>query len=296
MISAFLQYLQYEKNFSSHTVFAYKKDLEQFSSFVSGKYNTQSLTDVKSDYVRDWIISLKEAKLTSTSINRKISALRSFYKFCRKHNSNIGDPLAKVSAQKTGKKLPYFFKDSEIESVLSDNPIVDSFSNSRDDIILETLYDTGIRRAELITIKDEDFNFFSLTLRVMGKGNKERLIPISNILKIKAEKYINLKKSLFGNTDSFIVTDKGCSTYPNFIYRVVKDKMSTVSMLDKRSPHVIRHTFASGMLNNGAELNAVKDLLGHANLSATQIYTHTSFEQLRSIYKQAHPRNNKNNH
>lgn len=234
---------------------------------------------------------LKEDEhLNSTSVNRKLSSLRSFFKYVKKCNNDFLDPMVKITALKTPKPLPIFFRENEVDEVLSTKPIEGDFVAARNDMVLELLYDTGIRRAELISIKDCDFNFFSLTLQVLGKGGKERVIPISEILKEKALKYIELKKELFGDTTYFIVTDKGEKAYPQLIYRIVTESMGCVSSLTKRSPHVMRHTFAGALLNSGAEINAVKELLGHANLAATQVYTHTTFEQMREIYKNAHPR------
>lgn len=290
-IEDFIEYITHQKRYSALTAEAYKRDLEQFLSFLQSTYGVSELTDTKSVFIRDWIMVLKEDEhLNSTSVNRKLSSLRSFFKYVKKCDNNFLDPMVKITALKTPKPLPIFFRENEIDEVLSSKPIEGDFVAARNDMVLELLYDTGIRRAELISIKDCDFNFFSLTLQVMGKGGKERVIPISEILKEKALKYIELKKELFGDTTYFIVTDKGEKAYPQLIYRIVTESMGCVSSLTKRSPHVMRHTFAGALLNSGAEINAVKELLGHANLAATQIYTHTTFEQMREIYSKAHPR------
>lgn len=290
-IDDFLNYITHQKRYSNLTANAYKRDLEQFLSFLQSTYGVSELTDTKSVFIRDWIMVLKEDEhLNSTSVNRKLSSLRSFFKYVKKCNNDFLDPMVKITALKTPKPLPIFFRENEVDEVLSTKPIEGDFVAARNDMVLELLYDTGIRRAELISIKDCDFNFFSLTLQVLGKGGKERVIPISEILKEKALKYIELKKELFGDTTYFIVTDKGEKAYPQLIYRIVTESMGCVSSLTKRSPHVMRHTFAGALLNSGAEINAVKELLGHANLAATQVYTHTTFEQMREIYKNAHPR------
>jgi integrase/recombinase XerC len=289
MVKSFLQYIQYEKKYSSCTVFSYHNDIYQFQSFLTENYSLP-IEETQLKHIRNWILQLKSQNIESSSINRKLSALKSLFKFGLRNNLIKSNPCTKLQSLKTPKKLPVFFKTSELDNALeSTDETKNDFSEIRNNIILEILYQTGIRRAELIGLKDSDFNFFSLTLRILGKGNKERIIPISENLKEKAEEYINLKNQIF-DSPYFILTDTGEQSYPNLIYRVVKSNMSKVSSLNKKSPHVIRHSFASGLLNNGAEISAVKELLGHANLAATQIYTHTSYEQLKKAYKQAHPR------
>lgn len=289
MVKSFLQYIQYEKKYSSCTVFSYQNDIYQFQDFLTENYSL-SIEQTELKHIRNWILQLKSKNIESSSINRKLSALKSLFKFGLRNNHIKSNPCTKLQSLKTPKKLPVFFKTSELENALDTTKNTkNDFAEARNNIILEILYQTGIRRAELIGLKDSDFNFFSLTLRILGKGNKERIIPISKNLKEKAEEYINLKNQIF-DSPYFILTDTGEQSYPNLIYRIVKSSMGEVSSLSKRSPHVIRHSFASSLLNNGAEISAVKELLGHANLAATQIYTHTSYEQLKKTYKQAHPR------
>lgn len=289
MVKSFLQYIQYEKKYSSCTVFSYQNDINQFQNFLSENYSLP-IEETQLKHIRNWIISLKIENIESSSINRKLSALKSLFKHGLRNNFIKTNPCTKLQQLKTPKKLPLFFKESELETALDTKKNEqNTFAELRNNIILEILYQTGIRRAELINLKDSDFNFFSLTLRILGKGNKERIIPISKKLGEKTEEYINYKNQIF-DSPYFILTDTGEKSYPNLIYRIVKNNMSEVSSLNKRSPHVIRHSFASGLLNNGAEISAVKELLGHANLAATQIYTHTSYEQLKKTYKQAHPR------
>lgn len=289
MVKSFLQYIQYEKKYSSCTVFSYQNDINQFQNFLSENYSLP-IEETQLKHIRNWIIFLKNENIESSSINRKLSALKSLFKHGLRNNFIKTNPCTKLQQLKTPKKLPLFFKESELETALDTKKNEqNTFAELRNNIILEILYQTGIRRAELINLKDSDFNFFSLTLRILGKGNKERIIPISKKLGEKTEEYINYKNQIF-DSPYFILTDTGEKSYPNLIYRIVKNNMSEVSSLNKRSPHVIRHSFASGLLNNGAEISAVKELLGHANLAATQIYTHTSYEQLKKTYKQAHPR------
>ena len=289
MVNSFLQHIQYEKKYSSCTVFSYQNDIYQFQDFLTENYSL-SIEQTELKHIRNWILQLKSKNIESSSINRKLSALKSLFKFGLRNNHIKSNPCTKLQSLKTPKKLPVFFKTSELDTALeSTENAKNDFAEIRNNIILEILYQTGIRRAELIGLKDSDFNFFSLTLRIVGKGNKERIIPISKNLKVKAEEYINLKNQIF-DSPYFILTDTGEQSYPNLIYRIVKSSMGEVSSLSKRSPHVIRHSFASSLLNNGAEISAVKELLGHANLAATQIYTHTSYEQLKKTYKQAHPR------
>ena len=289
MVNSFLQYIQYEKKYSSCTVFSYHNDICQFQDFLSENYSLP-IEDTQLKHIRSWIISLKNKNIESSSINRKLSALKSLFKFGLRNNIIKTNPCIKLQSLKTAKKLPVFFKESELENVLDTKKnYKNDFAEIRNNIILEILYQTGIRRAELIGLKDSDFNFFSLTLRIVGKGNKERIIPISKELKEKVEKYIDTKNQIF-DSPYFILTETGEQAYPNLIYRIVKTNMGEVTSLNKRSPHVMRHSFASGLLNNGAEIGAVKELLGHASLAATQIYTHTSYEQLKKAYKQAHPR------
>lgn len=290
MIDSFLQYIQYRKNYSSYTVLSYHNDISQFQTFLLSNYNL-SIDKAETTHIRDWMVALRQEKQSPASINRKLSALKSFYKYLLREKQVNQNPTDGITSLKKPEKLPVFFRENEIDAAIGSHPAEENdFTEARKHIILEILYQTGIRRAELLGIKNSDFNFFSLTLRVTGKGNKERVIPISKELKEKIQSYLILKEEYIGNTSYFIVTDKGEQAYPNFIYRIVKESMGQVSTQDKRSPHVMRHSFASSLLNNGADINAVKELLGHANLSATQIYTHTSFEQLKESYKKAHPR------
>ena len=253
---------------------SYHNDISQFQDFLNHNY-TLSLPKANATHIRDWMVALRQEKQSATSINRKLSALKSFYKYLLKEKKISKNPADSITSLKKPQKLPVFFRENEIDAAIGEDfTAIDSFDEARKNIVLEILYQTGIRRAELLSIKNSDFNFFSLTLRVTGKGNKERIIPISEALKSKIKHYLYLKEQQIGSTHYFIVTDKGEQAYPNYIYRIVKESMGQVSTQNKRSPHVMRHSFASSLLNNGADINAVKELLGHANLSATQVYTH----------------------
>lgn len=291
MIERFLQYLQYEKNYSSHTVLSYKNDLLQFAFFLESVEDKSDVSIANSDSIRQWIIELMGNGLSARSVNRKLSSLKSFYKFLIHERVIKQNPARNIISPKTNKPLPLFFKEREVVSVIQDIIIGDSFEQYRDRLIITLFYETGIRISELINIKDSDIDNYTNSLKVIGKRNKERRIPIGKILIAEIDEYIKLRNKEVDQTTPYLCVRKdGSKMYSRLVYNVVNKYMSQGSSLSKRSPHVLRHTFASILLNNGADLNAVKELLGHANLSATEVYTHTSFEQLHKIYKQAHPR------
>lgn len=291
MIEKFLQYLQYEKNYSSHTVLSYKNDLLQFVFFLESEENQSDISKANKDYIRHWIIELMGNGLSARSANRKLSTLKSFYKFLIHEGVIKQNPARNIISPKTNKPLPLFFKEKDVDTVIRDIIIGDTFENVRDRLIIAMFYETGIRISELINIKDTDIDSYTNSLKVIGKRNKERRIPIGKSLSSQIYEYIELRnKEVALATPYLCVKKDGCKMYSRLVYYVVNKYMSQGSSLSKRSPHVLRHTFASILLNNGADLNAVKELLGHANLSATEVYTHTSFEQLHKIYKQAHPR------
>ncbi len=291
MIEKYMQYLQYEKNYSLHTVLSYKNDLLQFELFVKKEFQINALNAVASEHIRQWIIFLMEEGVSPRSVTRKLSSLKSFYKFLIHENIVQRNPARNIISPKAAKPLPVFFKEKEVAFVINEVIVGDAFESYRDRLIITLFYETGIRVSELVTIKDTDFDFFTASLRVIGKRNKERRIPLGKDLLLLVQDYLKLKSQQENvGSLSFFVRRNGCSMYSKLVYNVVNKYMSQGSTLTKRSPHVLRHTFASTLLNNGAELNAVKELLGHSNLSATEIYTHTTFEQLQKIYKQAHPR------
>ena len=291
LIDSFLDYLRYERNYSNYTIEAYSKDLRQFEEYV--KLNKESVFvpgDVDADLVRSWIVSLMDEKISPVSVNRKLSSLKSFFKFLLKQGSISVNPLRLITGPKTKKPLPYFVRDKEMELLLDGDGFDEDFEGVRDRLVLEMLYDTGIRRSELIGIQDSDVDFGAMQIRVTGKRNKQRLIPFAEGLKNLIQAYTEVRNREVGSESGwFFVRKNGEQLSAGIVYTIVKKKLSEIPTLAKRSPHVLRHSFATGMLNNGAELNAVKELLGHSSLASTSVYTHTTFEELKKVYH-AHPR------
>ncbi|MBO5974132.1 MAG: tyrosine-type recombinase/integrase [Paludibacteraceae bacterium] len=292
MIRSFLQYIQYEKKYSSHTVLSYKADLQEFLSFLKQYSIAFDPKKITSEDIRHWVLELMDNGLSSRSVNRKLSVLRSFYHFLNNKLWNeYYNPTTEVVLPKVKKTLPYFFKEKEMEEVLDVELGEDDFETVRNRLIIEFFYQTGIRVSELISIKDVDVDFVQKNISIIGKRNKQRLIPIGNGLIDEMNRYIALRDENVGVKTGFLfVNTKGSQLYREKVYRIIRSQMSEVSSLQKKSPHVLRHTFATAMLNNGADLNVVKTILGHSSLAATEIYTHATFEQLQSIYKQSHPR------
>jgi integrase/recombinase XerC len=290
MIDLFLKYLQYEKNYSSHTVLSYSNDLREFSSFVETQQGEFNPIDIQSKIIRQWIVFLMDGGMSPRSVNRKISTLKSFYRFLLRRNLALINPTKKINSLKTEKNLPLFFKESEMENVLISESGDLNFESCRNRLIIAMFYETGIRLSELVEMKDADVDLSIKTIRVLGKRNKQRIIPFGEQLLQDIILYKQIRTNELGNTFYFFTKKDGEKMYSKLVYQIVHTIMSQQSSLIKRSPHVLRHTFATTILNGGADINAVKELLGHANLAATQVYTHTTFEQLRNIYKQAHPR------
>ena len=289
-IERFIRYVRYEKRFSPHTIKAYETDLLQFQTFLTTYEAT--LAEATHTLVRSWVMECMEADTGAKSINRKISSLRSFYKFLQREGLVDKNPMAQVQAPKIPKRLPVIVEEAKLNTLLDDEALFPSgFEGLRNRVVLELLYGTGIRLAELLGLKNSDIDDYNQQIKVLGKRNKERIIPLAKPLYAMLNVYIDQKNELgFTSTDKLIVTDKGTPAYPQLIYRLVKQALGEVSTQDKKSPHILRHSFATALLNKGAELTAIKELLGHANLSATQVYTHNSIEKLKSIYKQAHPK------
>ena len=298
LVDEFLSYWQYERNCSLLTVDAYRRDLLQFILYL--RETDENITfpeDVDADLVRRWIFSLmekggKDGKgFKATSVNRKLSSLKSFFKYLMKQKRISADPMRLVTGPKAKKPLPYFVKDKDMEMLLDshEGDGEKDFISMRDNLIVEMLYDTGMRRAELINLRDADVDFERMQIKVTGKRNKQRLIPFAERLKDLMWQYIQVRNQEIGASEYFFICPNGEQISSYIVYKVVKGRLSEVPTLAKRSPHVLRHSFATSMLNNGAELNAVKDLLGHSSLASTSVYTHTSFEELKKVYH-AHPR------
>jgi integrase/recombinase XerC len=292
-IDKFKRYLEFEKRYSAHTLKAYKKDIEQFFSFLKDIYAIESVKLVDQVIIRSWLISLKEESISTRTINRKISSLKTFFKFLIKEGEISENPMLKILSPKTSKKLPVFIEEEKMEMLFEEIDFGEGYEATRDCLMLEILYSTGIRLSELINLKIEDIDFKKCQMKVIGKRNKERIIPFTKDINNLILNYITLKNNHFENhiTDNYLFVNKsGRKAYPKLIYRTVHNYLSKITTLKKLSPHVLRHTFATHLLNNGAELNAIKELLGHSNLSATQIYTHVSIDKLKKVYKHAHPR------
>ena len=291
MVNEFLQYLQYEKNYSFHTVLSYRTDLYQFCDFLVIKPQEINTLNVNSQQIQQWTLLLISTKISARSLSRKISTLKSFWKFLLVRGLATQDPTLKIILPKTKKPIPAFFKEKEMNSALDNKSNPNDFETTRDLLIISVFYQTGIRLAELISIEDKDIDLTNGNLRVTGKRNKQRIIPVSNSLCKEISEYIELRNNKLEILSvNLFLRENGQKLYPKLIYNIVHNTMSEVSSLHKRSPHVLRHTFATSILNGGADINAVKDLLGHSSLAATQVYTHTSFEELNNIYKHAHPR------
>lgn len=293
-IQNFLQYISLEKKYSKNTLKAYQSDIQLFSNYLSNYYDNFRLNDASPQMVRSWVANMKEDGHNTNSINRKISTLKSFYKFLLKKGAISANPMRKIHLLKKAEKLPVYIEKGQLKSYLEAVVTENNFSAVRNKIIVELLYVTGMRQGELLGLKNDSIDFANNMLKVHGKRNKERIIPLSKSIIEELRNYISLKKKTFDIThDWLIVTNKGLKAYPKFIYRIVHSQLERYTST-KKSPHVLRHSFATHMLNNGADLNNIKELLGHSNLSATQVYTHNSIEQLKKIYNKAHPRANTN--
>ncbi|QCR23637.1 tyrosine-type recombinase/integrase [Pontibacter sp. SGAir0037] len=288
----FFKYLQYEKRYSTHTLTSYHTDLGQFATYLEQVYEITDPAEADHTIIRSWILSLVHNHIQPRSINRKIACLRSYYRFLLSQQRIQVNPMLRIRAPKVSKKLPGFVPEEPFNTLLDSFTFEENFEGYRDKLILEFLYGTGIRLSELISIEESDIDLRARTVRVLGKGNKERIVPVNDSLYTCIETYLAYKRQYIpdNNSKTLLVTSKARPLYPKFVYRVVKKFISMITTSEHNSPHVLRHSFATHLLNKGADLNAIKDLLGHASLAATQVYTHNSIEKLKSVFEKAHPK------
>lgn len=293
---SFLDYLRFEKHYSQHTVRSYDNDIGQFFSFINMHKGSDDLNEISSTDVRSWMIYMLDKKYSAVSVHRKISSLRTFFRYSMRAGAVKINPVENIVLPKRRKRLPVFVEESSLDKLLDNYSFGEGYSGIRDHTIIEMLYTTGMRKAELIGLRLDDADLPNSTVRVLGKRNKERIIPLLRSFCTNLEKYIKIRSDHFpDNAEEWLfLTDRGKKLYDKFVYNTVRRYLDMVTTIEKKSPHVLRHTFATVMLNHGADLNSVKEILGHANLSATQVYTHNTFEKLKKVYKQAHPRAHKN--
>jgi len=289
---SFLEYLKFERNYSDRTVTEYRTDLREFDEFLKETYHEElSPKEVSTEQIREWIMALMDQKMAASSVNRKLSALRSFYRFLLKKGELTVDPTRKITGPKKNKPLPVFLKESDMDKVLDEIDYGDSYEGCRDHLILQMFYETGMRRAELIGLDDKDIDLGAGVIRVTGKRNKQRLIPFGEELRKSIVEFVgNRDKAVPVHSEAFFVRKNGERLYPDLVGLIVKKHLSKVVTVKKKSPHVLRHTFATTMLNHQAGLKSIQELLGHQSLKTTEIYTHTTFEELKQVYNQAHPR------
>ncbi len=291
-LQPFVDYLKFEKRYSAHTITSYQKDLLDFAGYLDTQFGGVQLKDIRHSFVRSWLANLKDKGLSAKSIVRKISSLKSFFKYHLRTGNIDVSPMEKIITPKTPKRLPVFIKEADTEMMFKTlNIISEDWKSLNAKVLITLFYTTGMRLAELISLRENQVYLSRSQIKVLGKGNKERLIPISREVVKMIEEYIELKRKEFENApETLLVTDKGKKIYPKYAYLMVNQVLSQLSTLDKKSPHVLRHTFATHLMNKGADLNAVKELLGHASLASTQVYTHNTIEKLKDVYKKSHPK------
>lgn len=291
-IQSFLDYLTFQKRYSRHTVISYQNDLDDFFDFSKVEFAVVNPGEITAALVRSWLASLKEKGIESKTINRKISTLKSFFKYHLKEGSVQKSPMATIVSAKVKKRLPQFVSEKDTGTLFNYVEFPDDWTGKTDRLVFHLLYNTGMRQAELINLKVSHIDVGNNTLKVLGKGNKERILPVSKDLSQLIQTYLTDKNSTLPAADKeiLLVNEKGKSLYPKYVYNLVKKYLTSVTTIDKKSPHVMRHTFATHMMNNGADINAVKELLGHSSLAATQVYTHNTIEKLKEVYKKAHPK------
>jgi integrase/recombinase XerC len=295
LVDAFLEYLNLEKKYSAHTITAYKNDLQSFKKFLEMEYAQENLREVHYSQIRNWIVNLVDIKVSNRTVNRKVSALKSFFTFLQKTKQIDYNPLSKHKSLKIEKRLQVPFSFKEINTVINDidKEANDDFESLRNRLIVELFYSTGIRRAELINIKQRDVSFSDKTVKILGKRNKERFVPLLESVIQTLNRYLALKKEFEIGLEELFITEKGNKIYETLVYRIINHYFGQVSSKEKRSPHILRHSFATHLLNEGADLNSVKDLLGHSSLASTQVYTQNSLDVLKKVYNKAHPRGSK---
>lgn len=289
----FIAYLVDEKRYAHHTVKAYRNDLKQLSAYLMQYYQINNLLHADASILRSWLVSLLNDGYSPRTVNRKLSTLKTYFQFQMREKVIDYNPVRKLISPKMPRRLPLFVEKEKLEYLFTNIDFGSDYKSKRDQLIITLFYATGMRRAELINLKHSDIDFYNAWIKVLGKRNKERLIPLAPTVIDHIKEYLNSKAEVFGTTDEtqwLFVTNKGKQLYPRLVYRVVNNYLNLVTTIEKKSPHVLRHSFATHILNNGADLNAVKELLGHSNLAATQVYTHNTVEQLKAIYKQAHPK------
>lgn len=293
-IQPFIEYLQFEKRYSPHTLLAYKDDLEEFTIYLVKAFDMENpaLSEISGSMVRSWLAALKEEKKSAKTINRKISSLKSFFKYHLRRGNLEKTPMSSVTAPKVSKRLPQYVEQQDMGTLMNKVEFPDTWKGQTDKLILSVFYNTGMRLSELVNLKESQVNAAGNTLKILGKGNKERLVPVGGELIAALQLYMKQKRAQLEAPDTtyLLVNEKGRKLYAKSVYLSVREWLNTVTTIDKKSPHVLRHTFATHLMNNGADLNAVKELLGHASLAATQIYTHNTIEKLKDIYKKAHPK------
>jgi len=291
-ISEFLNYLTFQKRYSRHTIISYQNDLTGFFDFVVSQYNSLNLPDISASVVRSWLASLKEDKIASKTINRKISTLKSFFKYQLKMNQIEVSPMTAIVSLKISRRLPSFVEQRDINTLFNYIEFPETWEGKTDQLLLMIFYQTGIRLSELINLKESQVDKSNSSIKVLGKGNKERVIPVNNKLLRQIDDYISEKKIFPEESKNtlLLVNKKGKQLYPKYVYNVVKKYLGDVSTNERKSPHVLRHSFATHLTNNGADINAIKELLGHASLASTQIYTHNSIDKLKEVHKLAHPK------
>ncbi|HEY8734443.1 MAG TPA: tyrosine-type recombinase/integrase [Puia sp.] len=287
----FIDYLRFEKRYSDHTIRAYKDDLEQFFGYLESNFGKTGLQSISTPLIRSWLASLKENKISSKSINRKISSLKSFFKYLLRNGFIERSPMTGIISPKSGKRLPVFVEEKDMQLLISHVDFPDDWEGRTDRLLILAFYNTGVRLTELITLKNSQIDADGAMMRVMGKGKKERMIPLSPSLVNEIRLYQKEKlESGRNSADTFLVSSKGKALYVKYAYLAVRKWLSLVTTIDKKSPHILRHSFATHLMNHGADLNSVKELLGHSSLAATQLYTHNSIEKLRDVHRKNHPR------